>query len=154
VGLLTAREFTRQRLGPDSPPYRNLSNDPELFLRKAGIVNSCHARATAMYSRARDDGGVWAAKPRLFAELQQECAAITPDPASFKKFVGAANNAGLAFDYTYTKYYPLFYELHAAQGRNLQATVGAIRRLRSEKIRSEDALLGEVQQWIGQTKAP
>ena len=53
----------------------------------------------------------------LFAELQRACAAIAPEPVSFNKCPAAMNNAGLAFDRTYTAHYPMLHDLYTLLGR-------------------------------------
>jgi hypothetical protein len=65
-------------------------------------------------------------KRELLASLQSECAAIRPEPRTFNKCVSAPNNAGLAFDHTYTKYYPLLYRVFRACGRDLPCTIQKI----------------------------
>ena len=52
----------------------------------------------------------------LYDELERSCSAITPDPVSFNKCPAAMNNAGLAFDRTYTAHYPMFHELYTLLG--------------------------------------
>jgi hypothetical protein len=66
-----------------------------------------------------------------------DCKALDPAPASFNECPGALNNAGLAFDMTYTRYYPLFHDLYAALGRDLGRTVEAIQQPLERRIRSE-----------------
>jgi hypothetical protein len=78
-----------------------------------------------------------ARKQALFARLREECLAIAPDPSSFNKCLGADNNAGLAFDFTYTKHYPLMYEIYEAHSRDLKATVAVLRRALAGKPRRE-----------------
>jgi hypothetical protein len=60
--------------------------------------------------------------------MRGECKAITPDAKSFNKCLSANNNAGLAFDMTYAKHYPLIYELYLASGQDLKATVSATKK--------------------------
>ena len=104
--------------------------DAELFLKKSEIVNRYFDRLSAIYKSAR--GGalsetVARAEPqRLMGVLQQECSAIQPAPRSFNKCVSAANNAGLAFDHTYTKYYPLLYQVYEGCGKDLKCTAQKI----------------------------
>jgi hypothetical protein len=70
-------------------------------------------------------------KVRLFIEAQRECEAIQPDPRAFNKCLSAPNNAGLAFDFTYTRHYPRFYELYQSHGRQIGPTLDALRRAES-----------------------
>jgi hypothetical protein len=55
--------------------------------------------------------------------------AISPEPKSFNRCLAANNNAGLAFDETYTKYYPMMYRLYLEEGRRLKPTLDALKRL-------------------------
>ena len=78
-----------------------------------------------------------ARKKALFAALQQECKAIRPKPKSFNPCPGANNHAGIAFDMTYARHCPLLYELFLAQGRDLKATIDAVK---GAKASSEKAV--------------
>ena len=53
VGFLTAAEYARRRYGAESEVYRNLAREPELFARKAEIVNRYHARLSRLYAETR-----------------------------------------------------------------------------------------------------
>lgn len=110
VGFLTARAFAKEKFGEDSMTFRRLAKDAELFLRKSLIVNVYYERVSELYRMFRDGtltrDATLAGKARLFADLQQACSAISPDPVSFNKCPAALNNAGLAFDQTYTRHYP------------------------------------------------
>jgi hypothetical protein len=132
VGILTASELAREKWGANSEVYRNLSKEPDLFLRKAGLVARYHAKLSKLYAAVRSGEvsrtDALAQKEALFAEIQGECKAITPDPKSFNKCLSANNNAGLAFDMTYAKHYRLMYELDLAFGQDLKATVRATKK--------------------------
>jgi hypothetical protein len=78
-------------------------------------------------------------KQQAFEELHQACTAIIPAPKSFNRCPTANNNAGLAFDETYTKYYPMMYQLYLAEGRQLKRTVDALQRVMNAKT-DEEAL--------------
>jgi len=133
IGFLAASEVARQKFGVDSDAYRKLTADPEIFLRKAEIVNRTHAQVSGLYAQVRDgkvDGpSALAAKAKLFQQAQTECKAIGPDPSSFNKCLAANNNAGLAFDVTYTRHYPLMYQVYAAHHDDLPATITAVKQL-------------------------
>jgi hypothetical protein len=141
IGFLTAGEVAREKFGADSEVYRNLSREPELFLQKATIVNSYHVRVGQLYAAVQSgevpEAEALAQKEKLFQEIRQSCLAITPDPRSFNKCPAANNNAGLAFDETYTKYYPMMYELYGAKGQNLTATINALKRALASKSEPE-----------------
>ena len=106
--------------------------DADLFLKKAEILNRYYDRLGALYRAARR-GAI--SKPRaltekrlLFIRLERECAAIQPEPRSFNRCTPVANNAGLAFDYTYTRDYPLVYAVYQACRQDLRCTIEAIDR--------------------------
>jgi hypothetical protein len=132
IGLLTAAEVARQQFGESSAVYQNLEREPELFARKAEIVNRYHAQLSQVYAAAStgqiSQQDALAQKRQAFDDLHAECLAVTPEPKSFNRCPGASNNAGLAFDETYTKYYPLMYRVYLANRRALKPTVAAIER--------------------------
>jgi hypothetical protein len=68
-------------------------------------------------------------KAALFADLQQTCSQIRPDPVSFNKCPAAMNNAGLAFDRTYTRNYPMLHDLYRLVGRDTSTLVVTLKRL-------------------------
>ncbi len=130
IGFLTAAEFAKREYGESSPEFMNLHNEAETFLRKAEIVNTYTERVTATY-RSRKAGDLTKAdalrrKQVLFDQLGKECTAL-PDTHSFNKCPGALNNAGLAFDRTYTKHYPLLYKVYRKKGATLAGMVAALR---------------------------
>jgi predicted aminopeptidase len=133
VGFLTASAFARERLGDDASTSRLLARDVELFLRKSLIVNTFYDRVADLYRLFREgtltEEETLARKSALFAELQQSCSAILPDPVSFNKCPAAMNNAGLAFDRTYTRHYPLMHELYTSLGGDTSALVLTLKRL-------------------------
>jgi len=108
----------------------SLSREAQLFLQKALIVNRYYDRLDAVYRAARghrlSERLTLAEKQRLLSALLEECTAIQPAPRSFHRCVSASNNAGLAFDYTYTRYYPLLYQVWSACGQDLKCTIAAI----------------------------
>jgi len=132
MGFLTAGEVARQKYGESSEVYQNLQREPELFMRKAEIVNRFHAQLRQLYAAAHagqiSERQALAQKQQAFEELHQACLAINPEPKSFNRCPAANNNAGLAFDETYTKYYPLMYQLYLSKSRELKPTVEALER--------------------------
>ena len=133
VGFLTASAFAKERLGPESTAFRMLERDAELFLRKSVVVNQYYEQVSALYEALRSGTltreQTLARKAELFAELQRSCSAITPDPVSFNKCPAAMNNAGLAFDRTYTRNYPMIHDLYTLLGGDTAALVSTLRRL-------------------------
>ncbi|PWU05117.1 MAG: hypothetical protein C5B51_15360 [Terriglobia bacterium] len=119
------------------------SLDADLFLRKAEIVNRTFDHLSKIYQTARN-GGISEREARkeqqgLLDGFQQECATIAPRPRFFNQCLSAANNAGLAFDHTYTKFYPLLYNVYRGCGKDLKCTAQKI--LRAPRNTSEPAVL-------------
>ena len=133
IGFLAASEFARDRYGELSPAFQSLNREARLFLQKARVVNLYHDKVSALYSSFRSGKiarqTALAAKEELFLELGRECAAIAPDPVSFNKCPAAMNNAGLAFDNTYTRQYPAMFDRYQQSGENTRATILDLRRL-------------------------
>lgn len=144
AGFAAAARFARERLGEESELYRRLAREPELFLEKARLVNQWHSRLRQLYDAAargamtREQALV--AKAQAFAELEQRCQAIEPEPASFNRCLPVNNNAGLAFDFTYTRYYPLLYELWEALDRDISRFTAALGEARQQRLASHEAI--------------
>jgi hypothetical protein len=104
--------------------------DADLFARKAEIVNRYFDRLSAIYKSARGTlisrEAAREEKQRLLDTLERDCAAIEPIPGSFNKCLPVANNAGLSFDHSYTKYYPLLYRVYVNCGKDLRCTTQKI----------------------------
>jgi hypothetical protein len=133
VGFLTATEFAKDRFGPESATARMLARDADLFLRKSFIVNQYYEKVHALY-RSLESGALTPAhtlerKAELFAELQRSCAQIAPDPVSFNKCPSVLNNAGLSFDRTYTRHYPMLHDLYTLLGHDTSVLVSTLKRL-------------------------
>lgn len=141
VGFLTAAAYAKAAQGEDSTLYRNLAGEAERFRTKAEIINRYHERLRALYrdvvSRKVARAAALSEKKRLFDELQQACQAITPDPTSFNECPAAMNNAGLAFDHTYSKHYGLMYRLALDHGMDLRRLVDTLKGLPAGKKWSE-----------------
>jgi len=133
IGFLTASEFAKDRYGESSQAFQRLDREARLFLQKASIVNLYHDRVSALYSSFRSGTitrqTALARKGELFLALERECAAIVPDPVSFNKCPAAMNNAGLAFDNTYTRRYPAMFDRYERSGEDTRATIVDLRRL-------------------------
>lgn len=145
VGFLAAAAFAKKEYGESSPEYLRLSREPRIFLRKAEIVNSYAARLAELYRKSRDGRTAKTRaleeKKALFSLLRGECAAL-PDAWSFNKHLSALNNAGLAFDLTYTRHYPLLYRVSRAAGgffpSQLEQTLAALLPPSGRKSFSEE----------------
>ena len=120
AGFVTASEFAKEKYGPRSGLSQRLEGEARAFLEKSRIVNVFYDKLSALYRSFRERHvtrvQALAEKQELFAELQQQCAAIVPEPVSFNKCPAAMNNAGLAFDRTYTREYPRVLEGHYSPG--------------------------------------
>jgi Putative aminopeptidase len=136
AGFLTASEFAREKYGETSEHFQRLNQDARLFLRKAEIVNSYFDRVSSLYRSFRlrtvSREAALAEKGDLFAELQGDCSAITPEPASFNRCPAAMNNAGLAFERTYTQYYSTMFDVYLRSGQDLKSTIAQLKRLVAE----------------------
>lgn len=141
IGFLTAAAYARSAEGEGSALYRNLSGEAEKFLEKAETVNLFHARLKTLYDGVSagqiSKAAAASEKKRLFEELQQACEAMTPDPSSFNECPAAMNNAGLAFDHTYSKHYGLMYRLALRHGMDLPSLVDTLKRLPAARRWSE-----------------
>ena len=136
VGFLTASQFARDRFGADSTAARTLSQDADVFLQKSVLVNRYYEKVSSLYRDFRA-GTLTAAetldrKAQLFADLQRSCAEIAPEPVSFNKCPAAMNNAGLAFDRTYTAHYPMLHDLYTLLGADTPALVSTLKRLMAD----------------------
>ena len=155
VGFLAAAAFAKKEFGESSPEYLRLSREPEIFLRKAEIVNRHAARLAELYRKSRDGQiartRVLELKRALFGLLRGECAAL-PDAWSFNKHLSALNNAGLAFDLTYTRHYPLLYRVSRAAGgffpSQLDQTIAALRPPSGRKSFSEEEAVAYFQRQL------
>jgi hypothetical protein len=136
VGFLTASEFAKDRFGAESSAARTLALDADLFLRKSVLVNEYYENISHLYRDFRA-GALTSAqtierKGELFAEMQRACEAIAPEPVSFNRCPAAMNNAGLAFDRTYTAHYPMLHDLYALLGGDIPALVSTLKRLMAD----------------------
>lgn len=109
VGLAAAAETARRR--GEAPV-----DQARLYLDKARLINRYHARLSELYDAGLKRRQALRRKSELYAELRRDCRAIEPAPQAFNPCPGALNNAGLAFDYTYTQAYPEVYELYRRNG--------------------------------------
>lgn len=130
LGILTAAEFAMR--DGDTATATHLSEDARTFDRKSRAVNTLHARLRTLYAehRAGKRGRAETAdeKARLFAEHVNACKAFG-NAHSINPCLPASNNAGLAFDHTYTRVYPLLYALFEASHSDLDLFLKTLRGL-------------------------
>ena len=133
VGFLTASGYAKERFGAESETARTLARDAGLFLRKSFLVNQYYEKVSGLYhdlgSGALTPAQTLERKAELFAELERSCADIEPEPVSFNKCPAAMNNAGLAFDRTYTRHYPMLHDLYTLLGSDTSTLVATLKRL-------------------------
>ena len=133
VGFLVAAEFAKEQFGEESSQYRNLSQESELFQRKAALIKAYHTRLRLLYESVRRGGTSRAAalaeKQRVFDELGEKCREILPEPHSFNRCPPVFNNAGLAFDMTYANYYPDLYQIYLDHNRSLHEMIEMLKGL-------------------------
>jgi hypothetical protein len=80
-----------------------------------------------------------ARKAAYFAALGEACRAVEP-AVSFNTCPAALNNAGLAFDRTYTQFYPAWLDLHDTLDSGTAATVAAFKAILAAAPRTESEL--------------
>lgn len=127
------------------------SSEAELFLRKAALINRFYDELGAIYQSARarriSKTAALKAKAGVFRRLDAECRSIIPEPRSFNRCVSATNNAGLAFDHTYTEYYPLLYAVFESCGKNLRCMVETV--VNAPKNRPERETAAYFERFVG-----
>lgn len=130
AGFVTAAGFARERFGPDAAIVQHLTSEADLFARKAGTVNRYYVEVAALFAAqeasrvTREE--VLERKQALYRELGQACLS-GPLPVSFNRCPAVLNNAGLAFDRTYTREYePLFAQVQR-HDRDVAAVVRTLK---------------------------
>jgi hypothetical protein len=131
AGFVTAAGFASERFGSETAIVRHLADEAALFERKAGIVNGYYDDIRNLYAAYRagrvGDDEVFDRKRVLFQQLGQACLYSGPTPVSFNRCPAVLNNAGLAFDRTYTRDYPSLFHLARHADRGVAATVKTLR---------------------------
>jgi hypothetical protein len=131
AGFVTAAGFARERFGPDTAIVQHLETEAALFNRKARIVNGYYDEVADLYAAYRagrvGPNDALSRKRTLFRELAQACLGSGPAPVSFNRCPAVLNNAGLAFDRTYTRDYQPLFDLAQHRDQNVTATVKALR---------------------------
>jgi len=118
----------------------SLRGEERSFLEKAELINEAHRRLSSTYAdhrrRKLPRGDAIDAKQRIFGALRASCESDKEKPQTFDPCPSADNNAGLAFDHTYTERYPLLFELYLATGRDTAKTIALLLRPRPASARS------------------
>ncbi|MCW5962720.1 MAG: aminopeptidase [Bryobacterales bacterium] len=137
LGFLTASQFALRE--GDGVTATRLSSDAVLYARKARAVNALHDELRALYAAHRKGNSnrevVIAEKARLFARAAEECAEFGTGH-SINPCLPVANNAGLAFDHSYTRWYPQLFSLYQACGSDLDRFLAELRTLGSASRRN------------------
>jgi hypothetical protein len=153
AGFLTAAEYAREKSGAASEQHEKLAREAEIFLRKSEIVNAYHAKTSRLYENLRQgmisETAALAGKERLFEDLSRECSSVEPASATFNRCPPVLNNAALAFDRTYTKDYPLLYDLFLACGSDLKKMIEVLSSLSTRKDLSEQEAERALRELIG-----
>lgn len=152
LGFLSAAEFARVKFGEPSELYRNLAAEAGIFRRKAELIRLYHEKLSRLYAGAGKSPASRAAalvrKNELFAALERECLTIEPEPYSFNRCPAVFNNAGLAFDMTYSKHYPLLYEVYLAHASDLRALIATLRQFNETRWRDEKSLERRLREFL------
>ncbi len=131
AGFVTAAGFARERFGSEAPIVEHLAREAVLFERKAGIVNGYHHEVAALYGASRESrvqrDETLERKRVLFRQLEQACLSSGQAPVSFNRCPAVLNNAGLAFDRSYTRDYQPLFEMAQRLEWNVPAIVKALR---------------------------
>jgi hypothetical protein len=157
IGFVTARDFARVTYGEESDVFQRLDHEVDRFLLKARIVNAYFQRLSDVY-RAYDTGDLTrehalATKASFYADFDRECKASAP-AASFNICPAVMNNAGLAFDSTYTRHFPTWFELYKSLGRDTRATIATFRHVLATGPQSETDLIDATRALRSRTSSP
>ncbi len=128
------------------------NDDVDLFLQKALIINRHYDELRAIYRAKLSKRAALEKKASIFSAIDRECAAIQGESRAFNKRLSASNNAGLAFDYTYTKYYPLLYRVLLSCERDSKCTIAAMTN--APKGRSEQQVANYFESFIKDRRLP
>lgn len=148
VGFVAARDFARVTYGGESALFRRLDREVDRFLVKSHIVNGYFQRLNDVYGEydagelTRDEA--LTRKAALFADFDRQCRASVP-AVSFNTCPAVMNNAGLAFDSTYTRHFPTWFALYESLGRDTRATIAAFRQVLGTGPHSERELIEAAQ---------
>ncbi len=130
----------------------SLASDAEIFLQKSAIVNRRYEELRSIYQAKLSKRAALERKASVFAALERECVSIPGEPRSFNKHLSALNNAGLAFDFTYTKYYPLLFQVWLSCERDSKCTVESI--VNAPQKRPEQEVVNYFENFIKDRRLP
>lgn len=156
VGFIAARDFAKATYGDESEVFQRLDREVDRFLLKSRMVNAYFQRLKEAYAShnagdlTQDDA--LARKAALYADFDRECTASAP-AVSFNTCPAVMNNAGLAFDSTYTRHFPTWFALYESLDRNTRATIAAFRRVLATGPHSETELIYATQAMQSRTSS-
>jgi hypothetical protein len=132
AGFLTAAGAAELR--GDAAGAEQALRETDLFLEKARRMNAAHARLREVYAaylrKEIPAAQALARKQEIFDGLAHDCGAETAEPPrAFHPCPAALNNAGLAFDVTYTREYPRVHAIFEEAGRDPKAAIEALKTL-------------------------
>jgi hypothetical protein len=147
LGILTAAEFARKE--GDIQTATRLSGDAVMYHKKALFVNALHARLRDLYAKHRAGKigrtEIASAKEAAFAEAARECATFGVGH-SLNPCLPVSNNAGLAFDHSYTRWYPALYRLYLACGSDLDEFLRELRSMGNLPRRNISAIAKRIEE--------
>ena len=130
----------------------SLASDAEIFLQKSEIVNRRYRELRSIYQAKLFKPSALEKQASPSPPSSRNAQSIRGEPRSFNKCLSAPNNAGLAFDYTYTKYYPLLYRVWSSCERDSKCTVEII--VNAPKKRSEQEVANYFENFIKHRRDP
>lgn len=149
LGMLTAAAFA-EREG-DTQTATRLSGDAVLYNKKAIAVNELHSRLRKVYEEhragKRNREEAIQQKALLFEEAARTCAGFGVGH-SINPCLPVSNNAGLAFDHSYTRWYPQIYALYQATGADLDRFLEELRGLGSIRRRNLAAFSQRIEERV------
>jgi len=129
-------------------------SEADLFLEKAHVINHHYKQMRQLYASVNTgnfhEHAALEQKQKLFDRLQAECRNLSGRPVSFDNCPGALNNAGLAFDYTYTRHYPILHKLYVASGRDASVTMQRVQNILAMPLRTDQQFEEAVNRAIGE----
>ncbi len=145
AGFLVEREQSRPAgARPNAPAPAAVA-----FLEKSRLINRSHDSLSRLYEAWRagevSRRQALSRKREALEELADECGRAEVNEA-FSACPAAFNNAGLAFEATYTRMYPRLFAIYEATGWKTRETLGALENdlpaLEGVKTTPEEAIEG------------
>lgn len=130
TGLLALAHYDKDRR--IASPGCSLESEAEIFYRKSLLVNQLYEDLRSLYEQVASGQLTRAValehKRQRFERFQRDCAAL-PRACTFDPCLAVPNNAGLAFEVTYTRFYPPLFEAYRQWRPPLPVWVQALRQL-------------------------